>query len=174
MKKLATLIVIAIFSMSISPLKAEARRRYHRNRHHVRVETTYFTPFELLLGACLLGAALDDLDESPRSRCQGWVDCDVMPEEAKVFINGAYVGTADDLDGYPSFLYLTPGEYRLTFQLSGYRTWSHMVRIRPGRELSIDINLQRMGRNLDYEEEYQDDDSYEADSEEEGPLSWED
>ena len=38
------------------------------------------------------------------------VKTDVSPEEAQVFLDGKYIGTADDFDGMPDYLYLGAGE----------------------------------------------------------------
>ncbi|MBL8114099.1 MAG: PEGA domain-containing protein, partial [Acidobacteria bacterium] len=50
----------------------------------------------------------------------GRIDLDVSPEEAEVHLNGKYIGTADDFDGYPDYLYLKPGHYTLEFKLGGH------------------------------------------------------
>ena len=47
------------------------------------------------------------------------IKTDVEPDEAEVWLDGKYVGTADDFDGYPDFLYLEPGAYHLEFRLPG-------------------------------------------------------
>src|ERR1700693_5551612 len=48
------------------------------------------------------------------------IDTDVSPEEAQVYLDGRYIGTADDFDGNPDYLYLKPGRYRIEFPLGGY------------------------------------------------------
>ena len=48
------------------------------------------------------------------------IDADVSPEEARVYLDGKYIGIADDFDGYPDYLYLRRGHYRLEFKLDGY------------------------------------------------------
>ncbi len=67
----------------------------------------------------------------PSSRW-GVIDTDISPEEAHVYLDGRYIGTADDFDGNPDYLYLRPGHYRIEFRLEGYETLVREVDSRPG------------------------------------------
>ena len=78
----------------------------------------------------------------------GAVKTDVDPEEARVYLDGKYIGTADDFDGWPDKLYLRPGHYRVEFRLSGYEPLSLDVDARPGQELKIDNKLRKGGSGL--------------------------
>lgn len=78
----------------------------------------------------------------------GAVKTDVSPEEARVYLDGKYIGTADDFDGWPDKLYLRPGHYRLEFRLSGYEPLSLDVDARPGQELKVDNKLPRGGNGM--------------------------
>jgi len=51
----------------------------------------------------------------------------VDPNEAQVFVDGSYAGTADDFDGLFQRLHVAPGRHELTFKLEGYQT--HRVRL---------------------------------------------
>ena len=62
----------------------------------------------------------------------GVIDTDISPEEARVYLDGRYIGTADDFDGYPDYLYLRPGHYRIEFRLEGYEPLVREVNARPG------------------------------------------
>lgn len=72
------------------------------------------------------------------------IDTDVSPEGAYVYIDGTFIGTADDFDGYPDYLYLKRGNYRVEFRLPGYETKSIEVQARPGMKLSIDDGLRKI------------------------------
>lgn len=50
------------------------------------------------------------------------VSVDVRPKDARVHLDGRFVGRARYLDGKPGYLYLEPGAYRLELRLEGYRT----------------------------------------------------
>jgi PEGA domain-containing protein len=78
----------------------------------------------------------------------GSVKTDVEPEDARVYLDGKYIGTADDFDGWPDKLYLRPGHYRLEFRLSGYEPKVIDVDSRPGQELKVDDKLHRGGPRI--------------------------
>jgi hypothetical protein len=74
----------------------------------------------------------------------GVVDTDVSPEVARVFLDGRYVGTADDFDGYPDYLYLKPGQYKVEFQLEGFETRTIDVNSRAGAKIEIKEKLAKI------------------------------
>lgn len=81
-----------------------------------------------------------------RAVSRNWaaVDTDVSPESARVYLDGQYVGTADDFDGYPDYLYLKAGRYRLEFRLEGYETRTISVDARPGTKLDVGDRLAKI------------------------------
>jgi PEGA domain len=72
------------------------------------------------------------------------VDTDVSPESARVYLDGQYIGTADDFDGFPDYLYLRRGSYRLEFRLEGFQTRTIDVDARPGVKVDIGEKLPRI------------------------------
>lgn len=78
------------------------------------------------------------------------IDTDVSPEGAHVYLDGTYVGTADDFDGHPDFLYLKRGRYRLEFRLPGYDEKTIEVQARPGMKLRIDEELRKVAGAKQY------------------------
>jgi len=74
-------------------------------------------------------------------RRSAMIKTDVEPDEARVYVDGRYVGTADDFDGIPRLLHVTPGRHRVTFRLPGYAPYTVVVRARPGRVIDIDRRL---------------------------------
>jgi hypothetical protein len=73
----------------------------------------------------------------------GRVKTGVEPDEAEVWLNGKYIGTADDFDGFPDYLYLEPGSYKLEFRLGGYETWASDANVRRGEAVRLDHELTR-------------------------------
>lgn len=69
------------------------------------------------------------------------IDTDISPEEAEVYLDGEFIGSADNFDGYPDFLYLTPGSHVLEFRRDGYETRSIEIDARPGEKLDLDFRL---------------------------------
>ncbi len=74
----------------------------------------------------------------------GVVDTDISPEHARVHLNGELIGTADEFDGYPSYLFLKPGRYTLEFKLGGYAPVSLRLDVAEGRFFPLDMKLQRI------------------------------
>ena len=76
----------------------------------------------------------------------GFIDTDVSPEKAQVFVDGQYVGTADDFDGYPRFLSLDPGEHTITFQAEGHHPATKTLSVTRGALLRFKMSLQKPGK----------------------------
>ena len=76
----------------------------------------------------------------------GWaiVDTDVSPDEARVILDGRYIGTADDFDGFPDYLYLRQGHYKLEFQLEGFEPKVVELDARPNTMTKIDDKLHKI------------------------------
>jgi hypothetical protein len=51
----------------------------------------------------------------------------VDPSETRVFVDGAYAGTADEFDGLFQRLHVAPGRHEIALKLEGYRT--HRMRV---------------------------------------------
>jgi hypothetical protein len=72
------------------------------------------------------------------------IDTDISPEEAQVYLDGRYIGTADDFDGNPDYLYLQPGRYRIEFRLEGFETLTRQIEARPGMKLDFTDKLRKI------------------------------
>lgn len=72
------------------------------------------------------------------------VDTDVSPESARVYLDGQYIGTADDFDGFPDYLYLRRGHYRLEFRLEGFTSRTIDIDARPGVKVDVGEKLPRI------------------------------
>ena len=72
------------------------------------------------------------------------IDTDVSPEEAGVYLDGRYIGTADDFDGYPDYLYLKPGRYRIEFRLEGFEPLTREIEARPGMTMDFTDKLRKI------------------------------
>lgn len=71
------------------------------------------------------------------------VKTDVSPEEARLYLDGRLIGTADDFDGWPDYLYLARGHYRLEFRLEGYESQTVEVDATPGTRIDLNNKLKR-------------------------------
>jgi len=72
------------------------------------------------VAAYWVGAPLDD--GMPSGPDLAIVSTQVRPKNARVYLDGRFVGRARYLDGTPGYFYLEPGAYRLELRFDGYRT----------------------------------------------------
>ncbi|MEL7058519.1 MAG: PEGA domain-containing protein [Acidobacteriota bacterium] len=80
-------------------------------------------------------------------RLVGAFDLDVRPEEAEIYVDGDYLGTADDFDGFPEYLWLEEGTYDLSIYLPGYETLTRQYTVRPGVVIDVNDRL-RQGESI--------------------------
>jgi hypothetical protein len=85
-------------------------------------------------------------NRGPRDE-RGALDLDLSPGRAQVFLNGQRIGTADDFDGWPRYLWLPEGTYELVFYLDGYQTLARRLTVQPGLIIDMDDHLQP-GRSI--------------------------
>ena len=72
----------------------------------------------------------------------GALDLDIRPEKASIYLDGELIGVADNYDGWPRYLWLREGTYRLVVYKEGYETLAREVRIRPGEIISLKDRMQ--------------------------------
>lgn len=75
-------------------------------------------------------------------RGYGEVRAEVKPKEAKVYVDGDYVGEVDDFDGWWQRMELEPGRHRIVFRAPGYRPYAVTLRVLPGQDYHIKQQLQ--------------------------------
>ena len=75
----------------------------------------------------------------------GWgaIDLDVSPEKAEIYLDGQYIGVADEYDGFPSYLWLEKGTYDLAVYYEGYETIFRQVSIYPGIVIDVEDRMRR-------------------------------
>jgi hypothetical protein len=71
----------------------------------------------------------------------GWVDLDVVPEEAEVYVGGTLIGTTDDFDGFPDYLALRPGTRVITLRHPGYQDMKLRLKVSPGVRVRINRKM---------------------------------
>lgn len=71
----------------------------------------------------------------------GALDLDVSPARTQVFLDGQFVGTVDDFDGWPRYLWLEKGTYDLVLYLDGYKTDARQISVYPGLVIAIDDHM---------------------------------
>ena len=73
----------------------------------------------------------------------GAIDLDIQPESAEVYVDGELVGTCDDYDGFPSYLWLPRGAHDVVVYKSGYRTLSRQISVYPGQIFGFNERMER-------------------------------
>ncbi len=76
--------------------------------------------------------------ERYRDAGQGALDLDLRPKTTEIYVDGAYVGVADQYDGFPTYLWLEAGTYEIAFYKEGYETIFRQYTIYPG--VTIDVS----------------------------------
>lgn len=79
----------------------------------------------------------------------GWgaLDLDVRPERAEIYLDGQYVGIADEYDGFPRYLWLEKGTYDVAIYLEGYETIFRQISIYPGIVIDVEDRM-RAGQSI--------------------------
>ena len=80
------------------------------------------------------------------------VSIDVRPKDARVHLDGRFVGRARYFDGAPSFLFLEPGAYRLELRSDGHRPVLVELSAERGCRYDLRHRLERV-RGLEVEHE---------------------
>ncbi len=71
----------------------------------------------------------------------GALDINTRPKKASVYVNGELVGRADAFDGFPRYLWMRSGSYRISLYMEGYETLERRVQIQPGVVIRFDEDL---------------------------------
>jgi hypothetical protein len=72
----------------------------------------------------------------------GAVELNVKPNRADVWADGRYAGEARDLDGYPTYLWLSDGPHRLAVYKGGYKVFDEQIDVRRGTRTELKIKLE--------------------------------
>jgi hypothetical protein len=72
----------------------------------------------------------------------GAFDLNVRPKKAEVYLDGEYIGTAGQFDGFPEHLWLERGTYELIFYRPGLGTEKRVLSIYPGVVVDVRLRLQ--------------------------------
>ncbi len=73
----------------------------------------------------------------------GAIDVEAKPNRAEVWVDGGFVGEARDLDGYPSYLWLKEGKYRVAVFKGGYAIFEQDIEVRRGLKTELKVQLEK-------------------------------
>lgn len=71
----------------------------------------------------------------------GALDINTRPKKASVYLDGELIGRVDSFDGFPRYLWLREGSYRLAIFMEGHETLERKIRVRPGVVIKVDQDL---------------------------------
>jgi hypothetical protein len=71
----------------------------------------------------------------------GALDINTKPKKASVYLDGELIGRTGAFDGFPRYLWLREGSYRLAIFMEGHATLERNIRVRPGVVIKIDDDL---------------------------------
>jgi hypothetical protein len=73
----------------------------------------------------------------------GAVEMKAKPGSAEVWVDGAFVAEARDLDGYPSYLWLKEGVHRVVVYKGGYANFDEEIDVRRGVHKELKVKLEK-------------------------------
>lgn len=73
---------------------------------------------------------------------QGALDLNVKPKDTEVFVDGYFVGTTGDFDGWPRYLWLDDNVHEIIFYLDGHETVVREVDVRPGQVINMRFRME--------------------------------
>jgi hypothetical protein len=84
-------------------------------------------------------------EREPRARGEatGSIRLKVNPKTAKVYVDGALAGVADDFDGLGGHLQVSPGPHQLELRADGFETFTGQVNVKEDRTQTERINLRK-------------------------------
>ena len=71
----------------------------------------------------------------------GALDINTKPKKASVYLDGELIGRTGAFDGFPRYLWLREGSYRLAIFMEGHVTLERNISVRPGVVIKIDDDL---------------------------------
>jgi hypothetical protein len=101
-----------------------------------RYRPTYYYNYRYYRPHYVYGGSYYDYDYYSYDR-DGAVRVLVEPSETAVYVDGYYVGVADDFDGVFQRLYLQPGRHEIALKLAGFRTWRADVYSSAGHTIKL-------------------------------------
>lgn len=112
---------------------------------YVPFGATYYDPWGPYMygyGGATVGGSYEPLRDDARPI--GSVRLRMNPRDAKVYVDGALVGTVDDFDGLRDHLDLESGAHELEVRADGYQSYRSEVVVRPGKTVTERAKLKKV------------------------------
>lgn len=72
---------------------------------------------------------------------QAPIDLNIKPKDTEVYLNGRFIGTTGDFDGYPGYLWLNEDYHELIFFKPGYATEIREIETRRGEKINMRFRM---------------------------------
>lgn len=72
---------------------------------------------------------------------KGFIDLDVTPMDAQVWVDGEYVGLASHFSGEPTYMKLASGSHTVQLARDGFAAQRFTVVVEPNRLITLDVGL---------------------------------
>ncbi len=147
-KTVALLAFIALFGVSCHRVYIEGGTAYPTRSGYVsvggavRADDSAAAVIAASLIGILVGSAIYSDVHSYKEEGLGAYDINIRPKDADIFLDGVYVGQADDFDGSPKFLVVKPGTHTIVAKKRGYKTYRVRVSVNPGEQININKKLE--------------------------------
>jgi len=90
------------------------------------------------------GYGYESEPEPEAERRMGSIRLRANPKTAKVYIDGALVGTVDEFDGFANHLELEAGPHRLELKADGFAPYNGTLIVEQGKTLTERVNLKKV------------------------------
>ena len=135
-------ILVAVMALTVFTLISEAFAR-GRGRPGLRIATARFGPalapfrfYDPFYGFAYRTPNV------PRERGNyGRVDFNVEPQNSQIWIDGTYIGIADDYNGTPGHAHLTPGVHHVRVVAPDGTVRERKIYVMPGKELNFNLKF---------------------------------
>ncbi len=71
----------------------------------------------------------------------GEVDFNIKPNKSRIYVNGDFLGIADDFDGFPQTAKLPPGRYNIKIVAPNGRIERRSIYVVAGEEINLNIKF---------------------------------
>lgn len=145
-RRFLALALVAAAALAVAPAGMARGGRGHRGGHHVVARSVFVRPafgFGYYRPFGFYGEPFGFYGPRAvvRDGSYGLVDFNVRPQKSDIYVDGVYIGIADDYNGYPQKAALTPGKHRIKVVSPSGQIVERQIYVMPARELNFDLKF---------------------------------
>ncbi len=123
----AAIALLAVTTVASTPLFGHRVRVVHRHGHHVHFGAVGHVHHPRVVRVARVN--------------YGTVDFNVRPQKSRIYVDGGYLGIADDFNGYPQKARLSAGRHRVRVVSPSGRVEVRTIYVAAGRELNFNLTF---------------------------------